>query len=302
MHLVLLGTAAGGGFPQWNCWCPSCRIARTEPARARPRTQSSAAVSADGARWFLLNASPDVREQLPRLETPPPAGLRQVPIEGIVVTDAELDHTLGIALLREARQLQLYGTAAVLKVLAEDSRILPVTQAFAEVAVTTLNLGVATPLRYVSGEESGLTVTPVAVAGDPPRFARQAGEGHTVGLWVADRATGATAAFVPGCGGLDQSLRQRLAGADLVLFDGTFWTDDEMVQLGLSERTARQMDHLPVSGPGGSLEILADLPSRHRVYTHINNSNPMLVEDSPARRAVERAGLTIGMDGMRFII
>ncbi len=302
MHLVLLGTAAGGGFPQWNCWCPSCRIARSEPARAHPRTQSSAAVSADGVRWFLLNASPDVREQLSQLEIPAPSGLRHVPVEGIVVTDAELDHTLGIALLREARRLQLYGTAAVLKVLAEDSRILPVTQAFAEVAVTTLPLAVATPLCYSSGGESGLTLTPVVVAGDPPRFARQAGEGHTVGLWVADRATGGTAAFVPGCGALDPPLRERLGGADLVLFDGTFWTDDEMVRLGLSERTARQMDHLPVSGPGGSLEVLADLPSRHRVYTHINNSNPMLIEDSPARQEVERAGLVVGMDGMRFTI
>jgi pyrroloquinoline quinone biosynthesis protein B len=259
-------------------------------------------VSADGVRWFLLNASPDVREQLPRLQTQVPTGLRHVPVEGIAVTDAELDHSLGITLLREARRLQLYATGSVLKVLAEDSRILPVTEAFAEVAVTTLPLGEPTPLRYAAGEESGLSVTPVAVAGDPPRFARQAGVGHTVGFWLTDRATGGTAAFVPGCGALDPPLLRRLAGANLVLFDGTFWTDDEMVQLGLSERTARQMDHLPVSGPGGSLEALADLPGRHRVYTHINNSNPMLIEDSPARRAVEAAGLVVGMDGMRFTI
>jgi len=302
MHLVLLGTAAGGGFPQWNCWCPTCRVARTDPTRARPRTQSSAAVSADGVRWFLLNASPDVREQLARLETPAPAGQRHVPVEGILVTDAELDHTLGIALLREARQLQLYGTQAVLRVLTDDSRILPVTRAFAAVTVTPLPLEQATPLRYAAGGESGLSVTAIAVAGDPPRFARGADAGHTVGLWITDRATGGTAAFVPGCGALEPSLRQRLAGADLVLFDGTFWTDDEMVRLGLSERTAREMDHLPISGEGGSLQVLADLPSRHRVYTHINNSNPMLVEDSPARREVEGAGLAIGMDGMRFTI
>lgn len=300
MHLVLLGTAAGGGFPQWNCWCPPCRIARTDPVRAQPRTQSSLAVSADGARWFLVNASPDVREQLTRLETPAPAGLRKVPVEGILVTDAELDHTLGITLLREARRLHVYATEAVLTVLSEDSRILPVTRAFADVAVTTLFPGQETALRYSAGAESGLVVTPVAVAGDPPRFARQAGEGHTVGLWITDRATGGTAAFVPGCGAFNPALRQRLAGADIVLFDGTFWTDDEMVSLGLSERTARQMDHLPVSGPGGSLEELADLPCRHRVYTHINNTNPMLIEDSAARRAVANAGLVVGMDGMRF--
>ncbi len=302
MHLVLLGTAAGGGFPQWNCWCPPCRIARSEPARARPRTQSSAAVSADGTRWFLLNASPDVRDQLTLLGGAAPAGLRHVPVEGILVTDAELDHTLGIALLREARRLQLYATASVLGVLAEDSRLLPVTQAFAEVAVTRLPLDAGTPLRHGDGSDSGLVVTPVAVAGDPPRFARAAGAGHTVGFWIADRATGGSAAFVPGCGAIDPPLRERLAGADAVFFDGTFWTDDEMVRLGLSERTARQMDHLPVSGAGGSLEVLAGLPCRVRVFTHINNSNPMLVEDSPARREVERAGLVVGMDGMRFTI
>lgn len=302
MHLVLLGTAAGGGFPQWNCWCPSCRIARLDPLQARPRTQSSLAISADGARWFLLNASPDVREQLTRLGTATPEGLRHTPVEGIVLTDAELDHSLGIALLREARQLQLYGTKAVLNVLEEDSRILPVTRAFAEVAVTPLSPGQETALRYADGAESGLVVTPVVVPGDPPRFARQAREGHTVGLWLTDRGTGGTAAFVPGCGAIDASLRHRLATADAVLFDGTFWTDDEMVRLGLSNRTARQMDHLPISGPGGSLEVLADLPSRHRVYTHINNSNPMLIEDSPAHSAVEAAGLIVGMDGMRFTI
>ncbi len=138
MDVILLGTAAGGGFPQWNCWCPSCRVARAEPRRAIPRSQSSAAVSTDGRRWFLLNASPDVREQLARLPTAIPEGPRHVPVEGIVVTDAELDHTVGIMLLREARQLQLCATASVIRVLEEDSRILPVTRAFADVKVTTM--------------------------------------------------------------------------------------------------------------------------------------------------------------------
>lgn len=300
MDVILLGTAAGGGFPQWNCWCPPCRIARTDPARAHPRSQSSAAVSADGQRWFLLNASPDVRDQLRHLDGRPPDALRHVPVEGIVPTDAELDHTLGIALLREGRRLALYATRAVLEVLNHDSRIVPVTFAFARVAEHELALDAPVELRYHDGGGSGLLVTPFAVPGDPPRFARRDLPGHTVGLLVTDRATGGTLAFVPGCGGLDPALAARLAPADLLLFDGTFWADDEMIRLGLSERTARQMDHLPVSGAGGSLAVLRRLPCARKVYTHINNSNPMLVEDSPERAAVMEAGIQVGDDGMRF--
>ncbi|MDQ3138644.1 MAG: pyrroloquinoline quinone biosynthesis protein PqqB [Gemmatimonadota bacterium] len=302
MHVVLLGTAAGGGFPQWNCWCPSCRVARSEPDRAIPRSQSSAAVSADGGRWFLLNASPDVRDQLGRLSFPAPTGARHVPVEGIVLTDAELDHTLGIVLLREARHLQLAATDAVRRIIAEDSRILAVTAAFADVTMTELVPDRSIGLCYRDGTASGLTVTCFPVPAGPPRFAREERPGHTVGVIVRDERTSGSCAFVPGCGDLDAGLLRRLGETDLVLFDGTFWTDDELIGLGIGERTARQMDHLPVSGPDGSLARLAGLPSRHRVYTHINNTNPMLLEDGPERLAVERAGLQIGRDGMRFTL
>ena len=302
MQVILLGTAAGGGFPQWNCWCPTCRIARREPARARPRSQSSAAVSADGRRWFLLNASPDVHAQLARIPGPEPRGMRHVPIEGVVLTDAELDHTLGIVLLREGRYLQLYATPAAQSVIERDSSMLPVTRAFAEVRVEPLAIGGSTALGYRDGCPAGLTVTAFPVPAGPPRFASEALPGHTVGLLVRDDATGGVCAFVPGCGGLDRTLLDRLAGAELVLFDGTFWTDDELIALGIGQRTARAMDHLPVSGPDGSLEQLAALPARHRVYTHINNTNPMLIEDSPQRLEVERHGLVVGADGMRFTL
>ncbi len=302
MQVILLGTAAGGGFPQWNCWCPTCRIARREPARARPRSQSSAAVSADGRRWFLLNASPDVHAQLARIPGPEPRGMRHVPIEGVVLTDAELDHTLGIVLLREGRYLQLYATPAAQSVIERDSSVLPVTRAFAEVRVEPLAIGGSTALGYRDGCPAGLTVTAFPVPAGPPRFASEELPGHTVGLLVRDDATGGVCAFVPGCGGLDRTLLDRLAGAELVLFDGTFWTDDELIALGIGQRTARAMDHLPVSGPDGSLEQLAALPARHRVYTHINNTNPMLIEDSPQRLEVERHGLVVGADGMRFTL
>jgi pyrroloquinoline quinone biosynthesis protein B len=256
-------------------------------------------VSSDGKRWFLLNASPDVHAQLARLPTEA-AGVRHVPVEGIVLTDAELDHTLGIVLLREARQLQVCATHAVRQVLEADSRILPVTRAFAEVRVTDLPSDGAMALCYRDGSDSGIAVSSFEVPAGPPRFSRGDLPGHTVGLVLTDQAGGASCAFVPGCGGLDDQLLEILAGTDLVLFDGTFWTDDELIRLGIGERTARQMDHLPVSGPDGSLERLATLPSRHRVYTHINNTNPMLLEDSPERALVERRGWRVGADGMAF--
>lgn len=302
MHVILLGTAAGGGFPQWNCWCPTCRIARNDPARARARTQSSIAFSADGVQWFLGNASPDVREQLAQLPRVEVSGVRHVPVEGIVLTDAELDHTLGVMLLREGRHLQIIATAAVIRTIAEDSRVLPVTQAFAVVQTIETALGETTSLDYRDGTPSGLTVEMKAVRGDPPRFSRKEEVGHTVAAFITDSASGKTCAFVPGCGGLGPKLLARLDEADLLLFDGTFWTDDELIRLGISDRPAFAMGHVAISGPEGSLAVLSQLDCRQKVYTHINNTNPMLIERSAERREVEAAGILVGMDGMRFEI
>jgi pyrroloquinoline quinone biosynthesis protein B len=300
VHVILLGTAAGGGFPQWNCWCPSCLVARRDPSSARHRSQSSAAISADGQRWFLLNASPDVRDQLARLPSGPSAEIRRVPIDGVLLTDAELDHTLGVVLLREARHLPLYTTPAIRAMLECDSRILPTTRAFAEVPVTELLLETPRELHYRDGSASGLSAEAFAVPAGPPRFARSHDIGHTVGMILRDEAGDSMCAFVPACGDLSASLLERLAQADLLLFDGTFWTDNELIALGIGDRTARQMDHLPISGPDGSLDQLRKLPCRHRVYTHINNTNPMLVESSPERALVEQAGLLVGVDGLQF--
>jgi pyrroloquinoline quinone biosynthesis protein B len=248
----------------------------------------------------LLNASPDIRDQLSCLPGPLPTGVRHVPVEGIVATDAELDHTLGIVLLREARHLQLYATAAVRAILEGDSRILPVTRAFAQVDVTEMPLDASLPLRYRDRTSSGISVQSFAVPAGPPRFASETSVGHTVGLILSDEATGGTCAFVPGCGDLDQTLLERLGGTDLLLFDGTFWTDDELVTLGISDRRAREMDHLPVSGANGSLTRLSSLARPQKVYTHINNTNPMLLEDSLERATVIRAGIAVGSDGMSF--
>ena len=214
-------------------------------------------------------------------------------------TDAELDHTLGLVLLREARHLPLYTTAAICAMLERDSRLLPVTRAFAEVPVTELLLDTLQVLRYRDGSGSGLSAEAFAVPAGPPRFATSHDVGHTVGIALRDEERGRVCAFVPACGHLDAPLLDRFAQADLLLFDGTFWTDDELIALGIGDQTARQMDHLPISGPGGSLEQLGRLPCRHRIYTHINNTNPVLVENSPERALVEQAGLTIGVDGLK---
>jgi pyrroloquinoline quinone biosynthesis protein B len=261
------------------------------------------AISADGAHWFLLNASPDVRDQLRRLPNGEASSdVRHVPIEGVVLTDAELDHTLGLILLREGRHLPVYATAAVADILEHDSRVLPTTRAFSEVPQTLLLLDQPVSLCHRDGAAAGLSVEAFAVPAGPPRFASHDEHGHTIGLLVHELASGRRCAFVPGCGGLDEALLHRLRGADALLFDGTFWEDDELIALGIGTRTARQLDHLPVAGADGSLRLLADLPCRHRIYTHINNTNPMLLEDSPQHAAVARAGLTIGYDGLQLLL
>ena len=228
--------------------------------------------------------------------------MRHVPIEGVLLTDAELDHTLGLVLLREARHLPLVTTAAVCAMLEHDSRILPVTRAFADVPLTELGLDTPQTLRHRDGSPSGISVEAFAVAAGPPRFSRRHDIGHTVGMVLRDEERGKMCAFVPACGELTPSLLERFAQADVLLFDGTFWTDNELIALGIGDRTAREMDHLPISGPGGSLAQLAMLPCRHRVYTHINNTNPMLVEHSPERALVDQAGLVVGVDGMEINI
>ncbi|MDX2193406.1 MAG: pyrroloquinoline quinone biosynthesis protein PqqB [Gemmatimonadales bacterium] len=297
--MILLGTAAGGGYPQWNCWLPVSSAARAGDGRATPRTQSCAAVSADGVHWFLLNASPDIPRQLRRLPAAPAGAARHVPFEGVVLTDAEVDHSLGLVLLREARHLPLWCTPAVHRILREDSGVLRMVEAFAEVPWTPLAAGVAQPLARRDGSPSGLTVEAFGVAADPPRFATRAEPLHTVGLELRD-ASGARLVYAPGIGDLDEPFLARARGADLVLVDGTFWTDDEMIALGVGTRTARALDHVPMSGPDGSLERLKRIGGTRTVYVHINTTNPALLADSEARRAIEAAGIAVGHDGMEF--
>jgi pyrroloquinoline quinone biosynthesis protein B len=219
-----------------------------------------------------------------------------------VLTDAELDHSLGLVLLREAGRLPVYASRAVASILQDDSRVLATTRAFSEVPLTELPMDEPVPLTYRDGSASGLAAEAFPVPAGPPRFAAREDTGHTVGLMLRERTSGAVCAFVPGCGALDSALLSRLATANAVLFDGTFWDDRELIALGIGTRTARQLDHLPITGPGGSLELLAALPCEHRIYTHINNTNPILLERSPERETVAKGGMTVGFDGLRLTI
>jgi pyrroloquinoline quinone biosynthesis protein B len=209
---------------------------------------------------------------------------------------------MGLILMREAGRLPVVATRAVTGILERDSRLLATTRAFSEVPVTDLSLGSPVQLRYRDESPSGLSVEAFAVPAGLPRFASREEEGHTVGLVLRGEERGTSCAFVPGCGGLDASLLERFARVDALLFDGTFWTDEEMINLGVGTKTARQIDHLPISGPGGSLEQLSALPCRHRVYTHINNTNPILIESSAERTAVTRTGMIVGFDGLHLTL
>jgi pyrroloquinoline quinone biosynthesis protein B len=222
---------------------------------------------------------------------------RDVPIETLVLTDAELDHSLGLLLLREARALTLYATEAVIDVLERDSRILPTLRAFANVSVIPLPLDQQVTTVDRTGDDMGVTIEAFAVDGGAPRFATTDRVGATVGLMLRDRG-GMTAAFIPGCGAISPRLLERLKAAQTLLFDGTFWSDDELIKHRISSSRAREMGHIPIGGESGSLAILSALrPRPALVYTHINNTNPILIEDSAERRTVEAAGVFVGSDG-----
>lgn len=292
MRVRVLGAAAGGGFPQWNCGCPGCRAVRDGTRPTTPRTQSSIAVSPDGRRWWIVNASPDVRTQLADTPELHPTGDRTTPVQGVLLTDAEIDHTLGLMLLREGGGVHLHATAATERTLRAGTGLLDTLERFCPVHWTPVEPGVEHDL-------GGLTYRAFDVpTGKHDRFDTGAGTGRVVGYRFTDTATGRTAVHLPGVQELTPAVLAELAGADLVLVDGTTWHDDEMIRLGLAAKTAHDMGHLHVGGPGGSLEILSRAGLGRVVYVHINNTNPILLDDSDERVEVEKAGFTVGTDGL----
>ena len=265
--------------------------------RAQSRTQSSLAIRGDGAPWFLVNASPDARQQLEALTDREADGVRTPPVAGVLLTDAEIDHTAGLLLLRESSApVHVYGKAGVEHALREGYPVLPMLERYCGAQWHTLEGDVAQRL-----DGSNLTVEPFDVGGDAPRYLDGSGiELEASGFVFRDGAGGGVLTYVPGLARLDDTVMSRLAASDLVLIDGTFWCDDELARLGISGRSAREMGHLPLSGPGGTLEALAGLERPRKALVHINNTNPILLEDSPEREAVLRAGVEVAYDGLEI--
>ena len=308
MRIVILGSAAGGGFPQWNCSCVNCRRARAGDRRAEARTQSSLAVTDGGDRWFLLNASPDVRQQIehtPDLR-PQGHGSRGSPIAGVVLTNADVDHVAGLLSLRERHRMTIHATARVLRVLAAN--------AIFGVLDPSLVMRRALPLNQEvtldpDTQTHGIAVTAFPVPGKVALWLEDAsaddrsGRGEdTIGLEVTDRSSGVRFFYVPGCAAMTPELAERLRSAPLVFFDGTTWTDDEMRMAGVGEKTAARMGHMSMAGPAGSMAAFDGLDVRRKIYLHINNTNPVLLADSPERREAEARGWEIAEDGMEITL
>jgi pyrroloquinoline quinone biosynthesis protein B len=295
---IVLGSAAGGGYPQWNCRCPVCRLAWEGDRRVKPRTQASVAVSADGRRWILLNASPDLRTQIgatPALQ--PCAGTRGSPIAAVVLTGGEIDQTAGLLSLRERQGFTLFGTDEALGFIADN----PMFGVLATDVVERRAVGLDAPLTLPGGIEARL----FAVPGKLPLY-REGRDPVTdaetsANVGVELRRDNVRLAYVPGCASVPPALAQRLASCDVVLFDGTLFTDDEMIRSGTGEKTGRRMGHMPIDGPDGSLAALGGLEAR-RILIHINNTNPILVDGSPERRRVEQAGWQVAEDGMEIVV
>jgi pyrroloquinoline quinone biosynthesis protein B len=289
--LRVLGSAAGGGSPQWNCGCPVCAAVRS--GAGSPRTQSSVAVSADNKRWFLINASPDVRTQIEAFPGLHPHDDRSTPLEAVLLTDAELDHTLGLLLLREARALRLYATPAVHKTLCDGSGVLRTLERYCPVEWRAM----------VPGADFALADGLTCRAFDVPttkraRFGVGVDHGRVVGYRLTDQRSGGTLVYLPGVQSLTPELRAEIEGCDCLLIDGTCWRDDELVRLGLAGKTSREMGHLPIEGPDGSLAQLRSLGVGRTIFVHMNNTNPILLEDAPERRIVEDSGMQVAMDGL----
>jgi pyrroloquinoline quinone biosynthesis protein B len=295
---IVLGSAAGGGYPQWNCLCPVCRLAWQGDRRVKPRGQASLALSADGEHWTLLNAAPDLRAQIAATPALHPRGAgRASPISAVVLTGGEVDQTAGLLNLRERQAFTLHGTAETLGILADNSMF--------DVLASDVVSRQAVALEQAFALPGGIAATLFAVPGKLPLYLEGANpdtkaEGETnVGIEI--EAAGKRLTFVPGCAEVKPVLRDRLAKADVVLFDATLFTDDEMIATGTGVKTGRRMGHMPIDGPGGTLAALRDLPGR-RILIHINNTNPILVDGSPERRTVEAAGWQVAEDGMEIVL
>jgi pyrroloquinoline quinone biosynthesis protein B len=302
MRIRVLGSAAGGGFPQWNCNCPNCDGVRRGAIRARPRTQSSIAVSAGGADWVLFNASPDLPAQFRAFpELQPARAIRDTAVRAIVLIDAQIDHTTGLLMLREGAPLEIHCTAMVREDLASGNPLFRVLDHYCGVRWHPIPADGDSAFA-VSGA-AGLAFTAVPLKSKAPPYSPHRDDPHrgdTIGVRVIDRTSGKALFYAPGLGEIEPHLAPFLSGADCLMVDGTFWTDDELVRLGISAKRARDLGHLPQSGPGGMIDVLKPLRAARKILIHVNNTNPILNEDSAERRALDAAAIEVAYDGMEI--
>ncbi|MBZ5704681.1 MAG: pyrroloquinoline quinone biosynthesis protein PqqB [Acidobacteriia bacterium] len=306
MRIEILGSAAGGGFPQWNCGCPNCSAARAGTFPGKARTQTQVALSHDSQSWYLLNASPDLRLQIettPALH--PRAGGRSSPIKGVVLTSADIDQVAGLLSLRELQPFRIYCTPSLRRILREHNSVFAMLNRVPnQVVWTEIKPGEAFPLVSVGGEDSGLCCEPFSLGSRYPayigdRAASLSPNEASLGLLLSS-SSGGRLAYLPAVPKVDDVLLRHLDSADVLLFDGTFWSDDELIRVQGQGATAREMGHIPVSSPDGSLRKLAALRRPRKVFLHVNNTNPMLNESSAEYADVREAGWEIAEDGWGF--
>ncbi len=309
LHVVVLGAAAGGGFPQWNCNDKASIRARAGDKLVPAQTQSSIAVSADGVRWTIVNASPDLRHQIDARRVLHPAAdgpKRSSPIRSIVLTNADVDHVAGLLSLRESQAFSVYAHPRVLSVLARNSIFNVLDPRFVD--RRPLPVDSATVLADRDGTSLDLTVRAFAVPGkvalwledpDAPGFGTE--EGDTIGIEIR-AGDGQSLFYVPNCAAFTDDLARRLRGAEAVLFDGTLWRDDEMIRAGVGVKTGGRMGHMSCSGRDGVIAAFADLGVRRKLFIHINNTNPLLIADSSERAEARRAGWDVAFDGMEIML
>jgi pyrroloquinoline quinone biosynthesis protein B len=308
LRVVVLGAAAGGGVPQWNCGCPICQVARN----GRPEiqsTQASIAITSDDEHWFLINASPDLRQQLiatPQLH-PRPGKLRHSPISGVILTNGEIDAVAGLLSMREGWPFTIYAHERVLSILKDNSIFNVLSEK--NVARQAIELDKAFEPLLPNGSPSGIEIVPFEVPGKGAWYLEGKGHptgtdgaGDTLGLRIVEKATGKHFYFIAACAAATEDVKARLAGAPLVFFDGTVWRDDELIAAGLGSKTGQGMGHIAMSGDAGAIATLADLDIGRKVFLHINNSNPALLHDSEEREIAERAGWQIAADGTEITL
>jgi pyrroloquinoline quinone biosynthesis protein B len=304
MRIRVLGSAAGGGFPQWNCNCRNCEGVRKGSLRAAPRTQSSIAVSAEGLDWVLFNASPDVLAQCRAFAALQPGrSIRDTAIRSIVLSDAQIDHTTGLLMLREGKPLEVYCTDMAREDLTRGHPLFDTLGHYCGVRWHRVPIEPGNQFSVIGAGELSFSAVPLKSKAPPYSPHREAPhDGDNIGLRVRDPRSGRALFYAPGIGEIEPRLSPFLGEADCLLVDGTFWTDDEMIRLGVSHKRARDIGHLPQSGNGGMIEVLKPLAASRKILIHINNTNPILDEDSAERAELERLGIEVAYDGMEVVL